>query len=459
MKENLEQRLGTAKLIPLIFSMALPAIVAQLINLLYSVVDRIYIGHIPEIGSDALAGIGLTNSIIILISAFSQLVSGGGGPIASIALGKGDRKRAEKILANGFSMLLFFSVTCMTVTYIIKDPLLYAIGASSKTFKPASDYLNVYLIGTVFVHITVGLNTFITCQGRAGIAMISVLIGAIMNILLDPLFIFVFGMGVSGAALATIISQAASATWVLSFLFSKKATLRINLKLMRPDIKILGSIVALGIAPFVMSSTESFVGFVLNSSLTKYGTDIHVSALTVMQSAMQIVGVPMSGFNQGVTPVISYNFGKGNKKRVKQAFFISLVTLFSFNFIIILAMIVMPRSFASIFTSDKELIAVVGEIMPFFLSGMLIFGLQRACQNTFVALGQSVISLFIAILRKIILLIPLALLLPNFVTPKVNGVFLAEPIADATAAIICTSVFILSFKRMLAKSGNKEPIE
>ena len=452
---NREERLAKAKLLPLIFSMALPAILAQFINLLYNIVDKIYIGHIPDIGTDALAGIGLTHSIIILISAFAQIVSGGGAPLAAIALGRGDRNRAEKILTNGLTMLIFFTVLCMSVTYIFKDPLLYAIGASQSTFKYASDYLSVYLIGTVFVHITVGLNSFITCQGRSGIAMLSVLIGAVMNIALDPLFIFVFDMGIMGAALATVISQAASAIWIICFLFSKKATLRINPKLLKPDFKIIGAVCGLGIAPFVMASTESFVGFVLNSGLRSYGGDIYISALTVMQSAMQIVGVPLSGFTQGVTPVISYNFGAGNKKRVKEAFFISLAIMFTFNFVMIMAMILLPELFATIFTSDKALIAVVKDIMPFFLAGMTIFGLQRACQNTFVALGQSVISLFIALLRKVILLIPLALILPNFITPKVYGVFLAEPIADATCAILCTTIFFLMFKKMLSKCDKK----
>ena len=452
---NREERLAKAKLLPLIFSMALPAILAQFINLLYNIVDKIYIGHIPNIGTDALAGIGVTHSIIILISAFSQIVSGGGAPLAAIALGRGDRKRAESILANGLTMLIFFTVLCMTVTYIFKEPLLYAIGASSSTYKYASEYLSYYLIGTVFVHLTVGLNAFITCQGRSGIAMLSVLIGAVMNIALDPLFIFVFDMGVKGAALATVLSQAASALWILFFLFSKRATLRINPTLMKPNFKIIGSVVGLGIAPFVMASTESFVGFVLNSGLKAYGGTVYISALTVMQSAMQIVGVPLSGFTQGVTPVISYNFGAGNKKRVKEAFFISLAIMFTFNFVVIMAMILFPEVFASIFTSDKALISVVKDIMPMFLAGMTIFGLQRACQNTFVALVQSLISLFIALLRKVILLIPLAIILPNFVTPKVNGVFLAEPIADATCAIICTTIFFLTFRRMLSKCDKK----
>lgn len=450
-----EQRLAEQKMVPLIFSMALPAIIAQIINLLYNVVDRIYIGHIPDIGKDALAGIGLTSSILILISAFAQFVSGGGAPLAAIALGKGDRERAEKILSNGLTMLLFFSVICMAVAYAVKTPLLYLIGASDVTYGYASDYLVIYLIGTVFVQITVGLNSFITCQGRSGVAMLSVLIGAVLNIALDPLFIFGFDMGVAGAALATVISQGVSAAWVLGFLVSKKATLRVRLSSMIPDKKIIASVLALGIAPFVMASTESFVGFVLNSGLQKYGGDLYVSVLTVLQSAMQFVSVPLSGFTQGVTPVISYNYGKGNKARVKEAFWISLIVMFGFNFVMILAMMLFPGPVAAIFTSDATLIAEVGKIMPFFLAGMTIFGLQRACQNTFVALGQAKISLFIALLRKVLLLIPLAIVLPYIVTPKVYGVFLAEPIADATAAITCTVIFIFVFRRVLREMDIK----
>ncbi len=458
-----EKRLAEQKMLPLIFSMALPAIVAQIINLLYNVVDRIYIGHIPDIGKDALAGIGLTSSILILISAFAQFVSGGGAPLAAIALGRGDRERAERILSNGFTMLLFFSVLCMAVTYAVKTPLLYLIGASDVTYVYATEYLDIYLIGTLFVQITVGLNSFITCQGRSGTAMISVLIGAALNIALDPLFIFVFDMGVAGAALATVISQAVSAAWVLGFLLSRRATLRVRPSAMLPSSKVIGSILALGVAPFVMASTESFVGFVLNSGLQKYGGDLYVSVLTVLQSAMQFVSVPLSGFTQGVTPVISYNYGKGNKVRVKEAFKISLAVMFGFNFVMILAMILLPRQVAAIFTSDAVLIAEVGRIMPFFLIGMTIFGLQRACQNTFVALGQAKISLFIALLRKVLLLIPLAVLLPYVIEPQVYGVFLAEPIADAVAAVTCTVIFVFVFRRVLARmdgaSGGTERSE
>jgi len=344
----------------------------------------------------------------------------------------------------------------MVAVYSVKTPLLRLIGASDQTFGYAAEYLNVYLIGTFFVQVTVGLNSFITAQGRSGIAMWSVVIGALLNIVLDPIFIFVFDMGVGGAALATVLSQASSALWILYFLFSKRATLRIRPALMKPSLPIISSILSLGVAPFVMASTESFVGFVLNSGLQSYGGDIYVSALTVMQSAMQIVSVPLSGFTQGVMPIISYNFGAGNKARVKEAFRILVTVMFSVNLLLFLVMILFPRAVASVFASDPLLVETVGQIMPLFLAGMTIFGLQRACQNTFVSLGQAKISLFIALLRKIILLIPLALLLPLIVEPPVMGVFLAEPLADGIAAITCTVIFYFVFRGVLSKMPDRK---
>ncbi len=442
-----EERLGTDRILPLVFKMALPAVAAQLVNLLYNIVDRMYIGHIPNIGTDALAGIGVTSSVIILISAFSQIVSGGGAPLAAIALGRGERERAEKILGNGFSMLIFFAVVTSVIAYVFMRPILMATGASEVTVGYAVDYLSVYLIGTLCVQIATGLNTYISCQGRAAIAMLSVVIGAVLNIVLDPIFIFTFGMGVKGAAIATVISQIFSAAWVLIFLFSKKATLRIKPRFMLPDIKIIGSVAALGIAPFIMASTESLVGFVLNASLKAYG-DIYVSTLTVMQSAMQFVSVPLAGFAQGFVPIVSYNYGHRNAERVKQCFKVTLAIMFTFNFIAILFLIAFPSLIARMFTDDLVLIGKVSEIMPIFLAGMTIFGLQRECQNMFVSLGQAKISLFIALLRKVILLIPLAIILPNFF--GVMGVYISEAIADATAAIICTLIFAVRFPKILA---------
>ena len=442
MNNKYEERLGTERMLPLVFKMALPAVAAQFVNLLYSIVDRIYIGHIPGIGTDALAGVGVTTSLIILISSFSAIVGGGGAPLAAIALGQGDRVRAGKILGNGFVLLT------SVIAYTFMEPILLFTGASENTLEYAVDYLSIYLLGTIFVEISTGLNSFINAQGRPAIAMFSVLIGALLNIILDPIFIFWFDMGVKGAALATVLSQACSAVWVVSFLFSRRASLPLEKRYMGLDRKIILSILALGVSPFIMASTESLVGFVLNSSLKEFG-DIYISALTILQSSMQFASVPLTGFAQGFVPIISYNFGHGDKQRVKDCFRIVLVTMFSFNLILMLFMILFPSTVASAFTSDARLIETVRWTMPVFLGGMTIFGLQRACQNMFVALGQARISIFIALLRKAILLIPLALILPNFM--GVTGVYAAEAISDATAAICCTLLFFWQFPKILGK--------
>lgn len=446
MNSKYEERLGTERMMPLVFKMALPAIAAQFVNLLYNLVDRIYIGHIPHIGTDALAGIGVTSSVIILISAFSSIVGAGGSPLAAIALGQGDRERAGKILGNGFILLVIFTLITSSITYALMEPILLLTGASERTIGYATDYLSVYLMGTLFVELSVGLNTFINIQGRPAIAMYSVLIGAVLNIALDPLFIFTFGMGVKGAALATILSQACSAAWTLGFLFSGKASLRLERRYMRLHKSILLPILALGASPFIMASTESLVGFVLNGTLEQFG-DIYVSALAIMQSAMMIVSVPLTGFAQGFVPIVSYNYGHHDFSRVKSCFKIALTVMFSFNFLLILSMILFPSVIASAFTTDRKLVDVVCRMMPVFLAGMTIFGLQRTCQNMFVALGQARVSIFIAFLRKVILLVPLALLLPHAM--GVHGVFAAEGISDATAAICCTLIFAFRFSKIL----------
>lgn len=443
-----EARLGTERMLPLVFKMALPAVIAQFVNLLYSMVDRIYIGHIPGIGTDALAGVGVTTSLVILISSFSAIVGGGGAPLAAMALGQGDRLRAGKILGNGFVLLILFTLFTSFIAYTFMEPILLFTGASENTLEYAVDYLSIYLLGTVFVEISTGLNSFINAQGRPAIAMYSVLIGALLNIILDPIFIFWFDMGVKGAALATVLSQACSAAWVLSFLFSRRASLPLEKRNMRLSRKIVFAMLALGISPFIMASTESLVGFVLNSSLKNFG-DIYVSALTILQSAMQFASVPLTGFALGFVPIVSYNYGHGDKQRVKDCFRIVMITMFSFNLLLMLLMILFPTIVASAFTSDEKLIETVRWAMPVFLGGMTIFGLQRACQNMFVALGQAKISIFIALLRKAILLIPLALILPHYM--GVTGVYAAEAISDATAAICCTLLFFWQFPKILGR--------
>lgn len=448
MSYNYEARLSTERMVPLVFKMAMPAVAAQLVNLLYGIVDRIYIGHIPQIGTDALAGVGVTTLIILLISAFSAIVGGGGAPLAAIALGQNDRERAGRILGNGVLLLVAFTVVTSLTAYVFMEPLLLLTGASVHTLVYAVDYLSVYLMGTIFVELSTGLNTFINAQGRPAVAMYSVLIGAVLNIALDPLFIFAFGMGVKGAAVATVISQACSAVWVLRFLTSSRASLRIEWRYVRPERKVIVPIVALGVSPFIMASTESLVGFVLNTGLKRFG-DIYVSTLTVLQSAMQFGSVPMTGFAQGFVPIVSYNYGHGDVDRVKSCFRVAVTVMFTFNLVLMLFMIFFPHVVASAFTDDVVLIGSVGVMMPLFLSGMTIFGLQRTCQNMFVALGQAKISIFIALLRKVILLVPLALVLPRWF--GVKGVFAAEAVADATAAICCTLIFVWKFPKILIK--------
>lgn len=454
-KRKKEEMLANEPMFPLILKMSIPMVAAQLVNLLYSIVDRVYIGHMTGVGRDALAGIGITNAIIILISAFPNIVAGGGAPLASIALGEGNRDRAEKIVGNGFFMLLCFSVLTTASAYIVKAPVLHSIGASDVTFPYADSYLSVYLIGTLFVQISIGMENFITAQGRSGYSMICVLSGALINIALDPLFIFALNMGVKGAALATVISQFVSAFMIVSFLVSDKATLRLKVSDIIPDINVILSIFKLGIASFVMVATESFMGFVLNGNLYRYGGDIYVSTLTILQSAMQMMTVPVTGFCTGVTPIISYNYGAGNTKRVRQCFVRCVAVTFSIMFFGALTMIIFPRFIGGLFTDDPILLNMVEKYMPVFFIGITIFGLQRACQTTFVALGQSHFPLFIAVLRKVILLIPLALVLPRFFGLGVMGVYLAEPIADAISAITCTTVFLTQFGKILKKRETK----
>jgi putative MATE family efflux protein len=450
------QNLGTEKIYKLCIKMGLPCVAAQLVNLLYNIVDRIYIGNMAEIGANALGGLGLCAPIITLISAFSAFVSGGGAPLAAKALGEGDEVKAQKILNNGFIMLCTFSIVLGLVAYIFMQPLLKLIGAGESNLKYATDYLSIYLIGTLFVQLSVGLNTFITAQGKSGIAMISVVVGALLNIALDPLFIFTFNMNIAGAALATIISQAVSAVFVLLVLVNKNSQLKLSVAYMRPNWHIIAGIMGLGMAPFVMSATESVIGFALNGRLKYWGDkldpaqgDIYVSTLAVLQSCMMLITVPISGFTQGVTPILSFNYGAKNKKRLKDCYFITLAVCFIYCTIFAIIMMSAPQIFARMFTEDATLLSLAGTYLPVFVAGMLIFGVQRACQTTFVAVVQAKISLFIAILRKIILLVPLSFILPIFM--GVGGVFWAECIADATAATICGTIFFFYFRHILRK--------
>ncbi len=446
--QDKEQKMATEKIGKLMLSMAVPSIVAQIINILYSIVDRIYIGHIEGVGMEALTGVGVTFPIVTLVSAFSAFVGAGGAPLAAIWLGKGDRKRAEKILGNGVTMLLFFTVVLMTFFYLFQKPLLYVFGASDATIGYAVDYMTIYLMGTIFVELALGLNAFIISQGRSRTA---VLIGAAANIILDPIFIFVFHMGVKGAARATVISQALSALWTVGFLISKRSSLTIKWSAMKPDFSVIGSVMALGISPFIMRATESLISIVLNSGLQRYGGDLYVGSLTIMQSVMQMYAAPLGGFTQGVQPIISYNFGAGNFERVKKLYRVMIGTCFLFAAGATLLIIWYPAFFAGLFTNDVRLIGLVEEMMPIFMCGMLVFGIQQGIQPTFLALGQAKISLFIAVFRKVILLIPLALILP--LRFGVMGIYYAEPVSDIVSATTAAVLFLTHIKKILSKEA------
>ena len=432
----------------LMLELALPSVLAQIVNVLYNIVDRIYIGRIPDVGSLALTGVGVTFPIITIISAFAGFASGGGAPLAAIALGQKNRDRAEKILGSSTSLLLFFSVCLMAFFFFFQTPLLYLFGASSNTIRYASTYISIYLVGTVFVELAVGLNTFISCQGHARTAMCSVLIGAVINIGLDPVFIFVLHMGVSGAALATILSQALSAAWVLRFLTSKKSGVRLSLRTMKPDFSILGSVMALGISPFIMSTTESAITIVMNHGLQTYGGDLYVGSMTILQSVLQLIFVPVNGFTNGVQPIISYNFGAGQFDRVRQTIRRMIAITFTAAFVYVVFAMLRPALFAGLFTTDPELIVIVEKVLPVYIAGMAIFGLQSGVQSSFLGLGQAKISLFIALLRKVILLIPLALILPHFF--GVMGVYYAEPIADVCSVITAVTLFLCNIRKILS---------
>ncbi len=447
--ENRERRMATESIGKLMLSMAIPSVIAQIINILYSIVDRIYIGHIEGVGMEALTGVGVTFPIITLISAFSAFVGVGGAPLASIWLGKGDRKRAETILGNGVTMLAAFTVLLMVVFYAFQRPLLYMFGASDATIDYAVDYISVYLVGTIFVELALGLNTFIISQGQSRIAMMAVLIGAVANIVLDPIFIFVFHMGVKGAARATVISQLLSALWTVGFLVSSRSSLTIKKEALKPDWPVIGRIMALGVSPFIMRATESLISIVLNSGLQRYGGDIYVGSLTIMQSVMQMYAAPIGGFTQGVQPVISYNFGAGNFDRVKKLYRRMIGICFAFSAGATALVIIFPEFFASMFTNDAELITLVGKMMPIFMCGMLVFGLQNGIQPTFLALGQAKISLFIAVFRKVILLVPLALILP--LRFGVMGIYYAEPISDILSATVASVLFFTHIKKIVSR--------
>ncbi|MBB6630936.1 MATE family efflux transporter [Clostridium algidicarnis] len=440
--------LGKGSVGKILLRLALPAILAQLVNVLYNIVDRIFIGRMPS-GDIAMAGVGIAFPIIMLVSAFSALIGMGGAPLAAIKMGEGDNEGAEKIMGNSFSMLLILGTILTILFMIFKEPILWAFGASEATINFALDYLNLYLIGTIFVQIALGMNPFIYTQGFAKIGMSTVITGAVINIILDPIFIFVFDMGVKGAALATIIAQIVSALWVLHFLIGHKSIIKIKRKYLVPDLNIVLSIMALGVSPFIMHSTESIVLIALNNKVQMYGGDLAVGAMTIMSSIMQIITLPIIGLSQGAQPIISYNYGAGNLHRVKKTFKILFINCITYTIIMWALLMLFPKVFVSIFNNKPELLQITSMSIRIFFSGILLFGAQIACQQTFLALGQAKISLIMALLRKVVLLIPLIFILPMFFENKLKAVLLAEPIADVLAAITTSICFYIFYKRSL----------
>ena len=451
--------LGKEPIGKLLLRLALPTVAAQLINMLYNIVDRIYIGHIPEIGAKALTGVGVCMPLILIVSAFAALVGYGGAPRASIAMGRKDNEAAEKILGNCFTVQILISV--MTVVLLIWNrDFLMAFGASENTIEYGVRYMSIYALGTLFVEVTLGMNSFITAQGFAKTGMLSVLIGAVANIILDPIFIFGFDMDVQGAALATILSQAMSCIWVVWFLCGKKTTLKIRRKNIGITPKVVLPCLALGVSVFVMQASESVISVCFNSSLQKYGGDIAVGAMTILTSVMQFAMLPLQGLGQGAQPIISYNYGAGNMKRVRRTFRLLLQSSLAYSTILWLLILLFPQGFAAMFTSDPELMIFTRTALRIYMAACVIFGIQIACQMTFNALGNAVESITVAVVRKFVLLIPLIYLMPMLLKgDQAKAVYMAEPIADVIAVMFTACLFFFRFKKTLekenAESGGK----
>lgn len=450
MREN--ERLGTERVGKLLWQLALPSITAQLVNMLYNIVDRIYIGHIKDVGPLALTGVGLCFPIIIFITAFSNLIGAGGAPQVSMKLGRQERKGAEETLGNCFTALLVLAVLLTAAFLLWGEELLLLFGASENTVGYALEYLNIYVLGTVFVMIALGMNPFITAQGFSKISMMTTLLGAVVNIVLDPIFIFGLHMGVRGAALATILSQGVSTVWVLRFLTGGKTALRIRGCNLKPRMRLLAPVLALGLSPFIMTSTESLLNICFNTSLQRYGGDLAVGAMTIMSSVMQFVTLPTQGLSQGAQPIVSFNYGAGKMERVRQAFRLLFVISVAYTTLFWAFVMLFPRVLPSVFASSQELLDLSAWAIRIYLAGGLMLGVQFSCQQTFIALGEAKISLFLALLRKIFLLIPLIYILPNFFEDKVFGVFLAEPVADVLAAMTTGTLFWLRFRTLIGAS-------
>lgn len=457
-RQNETDSLGTERIGKLLFRLSMPAIAAQLVNLLYNVVDRMYIGHIEGIGKLALTGVGICLPMILLISAFAALVGMGAAPRASIYLGKDEKENAEGILGNSFVLLLGVSVILTIVFLTFGEKLLMTFGASENTIGYAMQYMGIYCIGTVFVQMTIGLNPFISAQGFAKYSMLTVCIGAGCNIILDPIFIFGFGMGVRGAALATILSQAVSGLWILRFLTGKKTTLRLKVSNMKLRKEWYLPSLALGLAPFIMQSTESLISVCFNSSLLKYGGDIAVGSMTILSSVMQFTLMPLQGVTQGAQPIISYNYGAENMERVKKAFRLLFTICLSYSMVIWLFVMIVPGVFVKIFNNDPQLLTFASRALRIYMGATGIFGIQMACQNTFIAIGNAKSSLFLALFRKVFVLVPLIYLMPAVLpgllhVDKTTAVFMAEPVADFIAVVTTATLFFIQFRKIGSKKG------
>ena len=460
MKQNQPQKatqdMGNGSIGKLLAQLAIPAVVAQIINLLYNIVDRIFIGHMPDVGADALTGVGLFTSILMLVNAFAMLAGAGGAPRAAIAMGQKDNAQAEKIMGNCFTLLLIFSAVLTVVFYITAPALLTLFGASSVTLPYAVDYARIYILGSICVLIVMGMNSFITAQGFAKISMLTTVIGAVINIALDPIFIFVLDMGVKGAALATVLSQAVGALWILRFLTGKQTILKLRLRNMKLEPKVFLPCLALGISVFVMLSTESLLSASFTSSLAKYGGDLAVGAMTIITSVSHLVTMPLQGITQGGQPIISFNFGAGKPDRVRKTFTLMLIVCASYATLFWAALMLIPTVFASIFNNNPDLVSYTGWAMRIYMAGIFAMGFQLVCQQSFMALGQAKVSLLLACLRKIVLLIPLIFILPLLFENKVFAVFLAEPVSDIVAAATTVTVFALQFKKILTNGPAKK---
>ncbi len=444
-----EKELESGKIAPTLIKLAIPTVIAQVINMLYNVVDRVYIGHMGEEGSLALTGVGVSLPLILFISAFAAFVSSGSAPRLSIYMGKGDKETSEKILGESFTLQLIISTVLTVVLVLFNRPLLLLFGASDKTIGYASSYMTIYALGTIFVEMTLGLNAFITAEGKTTVSMLTVLIGALLNIALDPLFIFVFNLGVKGAAIATVISQAVSALWCVFFLRSKKSQLKLDFSLMKLEKKIILPSFLLGVSTFIMQSTESLISICFNSSLLKYGGDIAVGAMTIASSVMQMALLPLQGIGQGAQPLTSFNYGRGNIERVKKSFKTLLAISFSYTFVVWIFIMATPSFFASVFASNKSLIEYSSKVLRIYCFSLFLMSIQISCQMTFVAIGVALSSVIVAVVRKIVLLIPLIYIVPLFVSDKAVGVFLAEPIADILAVTFTIILFLNKFPKAL----------